>query len=94
MEKFTEIIELLLQKKAVLDSEMELDIEVVVKEIRAQYAERSEKIEAMLTLAGYEAPAVVEPAEIDEVEATEEIDETVDEAVATEAASGKTFYSI
>ena len=88
MDKFTKIIELLLQEKADLAENMELEIEVAVNDIKARYAECTEKIEAMLSLAGYEQPADEELGEIN-------VEETTADAVEEkEATSGNSFYTL
>ena len=101
---FQQIIELLLQEKASLDSAMALEIEVAVNEIKSKYAEHSEKVDTMLSLAGYVKPVIDEELEaIDAEVVTETVDEVVDETVetadevvdnATEAESGKALYTI
>lgn len=96
--QFTDIIELLLQKKASLDEEMELEIEIAISEVKAKYAERSDKINGMLDLAGYVEPVQEPEVEAEELvgdEVGEETDGVIDEAVnETEAASGETFGTI
>lgn len=79
---FQQIIELLLQEKASLDSAMALEIEVAVNEIKSKYAEHSEKVDTMLSLAGYVKPVIDEELEaIDAEVVTETVDEVVDETV-------------
>lgn len=91
---FQQIIDLLLQEKANLDGEMALDIEVAVNAIKAKYAEQSEKVDAMLSLAGYVEPVPEPIEETDTEEVTEPVEEVVDEVEATEAESGETLYTL
>ena len=67
---FQDIIELLLQKKANLDEEKRLEIEVAIEAIEAKYAEHSATIEQSLSLMGYVEP-VEETPEVEAEEPTE-----------------------
>lgn len=58
-----DVIELLLQKKATLDVDREAEKALACEKIDAAYAERSEKIDALLDTAGYVPPVVEEPDE-------------------------------
>ena len=62
-----DVIELLLSKKATLDADREAEKALAIEKIDAEYAERSEKIDALLETAGY-IPPVEEPAEPEPVE--------------------------
>lgn len=73
-----DVIELLLQKKATLEADCEAEKVLACEKIDADYAERSEKIDALLETAGYVLP-VEEPAEPVEVETVEEVAEEVAE---------------
>ena len=66
---FEDIIELLLQKKDTLREEIE-----------REFAERSAKIDELLSLAGYVEPAPVEEAPVVEVAEDRVIDEAVTES--------------
>lgn len=76
-----EVIEMLLQKQAVIDEDCEYAKKVECEKIDAAFAERKEKIEALLDLAGYEKPVEVEAEEVTEAQADEEV---IPETVATE----------
>lgn len=75
-----DVIELLLQKKATLDADREAEKALACEKIDAAYAERSEKIDALLNTAGYVPPVVEEPAEVEP-----EPEATADEAAEAEA---------
>lgn len=81
MEKFTDIIELLLLKKANLADDEALEVEVAIEAIKAKYAERKAKIDELLKLSGYEEPVDEEAVDEAEEVACETVYETVDEAV-------------
>lgn len=78
---FTEIIELLLQKKAGLDATKELEMQAALEAIEQKYAEQSAKIDGMLDMAGYVEPVVEPVVEAEQtVEASEADDKEVSEA--------------
>lgn len=56
-----EVIDLLLQKQATLETDKEAEKALACEQIEKDYAERSDKIEKLLEMAGYEKP-VEEPA--------------------------------
>ena len=95
---FTEIIDLLLQKKAGLNEAKELEKQEALEAIDLKYAEQSVKLDGMLDMAGYVEPVIEEePVEENTEEAVEEAwaenaEEQVEERV--EAVSGETFYNI
>lgn len=97
---FTEIIDLLLQKKAGLDEAKELEKQEALEAIDAKYAEQSVKLDGMLEMAGYVEPVVEEVVEeeydtVEETEVAEEVvgdDNSADESV--EAVNGETFYNL
>ena len=65
-----DVIEILLQKQATLEADKAVEKALACEKIDTDYAERSDKISALLDMAGYVAP-VEEPA--DEIAPVEEV---------------------
>lgn len=61
-----DVIEMLLSKKATLEEDCEFAKQVEIERIENEFAERKQKINALLDLAGYVEP-VEEPVETDEL---------------------------
>jgi hypothetical protein len=79
-----DVIDLLLQKKATLDADKEAEKALACEKIDAEYAERSDKIDELLTTAGYVPPVVEEvPDE------GEPVAEVADEAAQVETPAGE-----
>ncbi len=71
-----DVIEMLLHKQETLEADKEAEKALALEKIDAEYAERSDKITALLEMAGY-VPPVVE-------ETDEQAAETVAESVEAE----------
>ena len=84
-----DVIDLLLSKKATLEADKEAEKAIACEKIDAEYAERSEMIDALLEKVGY-VPPVEEPAAVETVEEVAE-EETAD-APAIETAGVQTVY--
>lgn len=80
---FADIIEMLLQKKADLRAEIE-----------REFAARSEKIDALLNMAGYVEPVVEQATDevAEEVVNTETAEAVTDEAVTAEVRNEQVVY--
>lgn len=77
-----DVIAILLQKQATLEADKEAEKALAVEKIEADYAERGNKIAALLDMAGYEPPAVEETPEQADAETVAETVETPAENVA------------
>lgn len=68
-----DVIDMLLVKQAALEADKEAEKALACEKIDAEYAERADKITALLDMAGYVAPVVeeaaAEPVEEEHVEA-------------------------
>ena len=91
---FTEIIDLLLQKKATLNEAKELEKNEALAAIELKYAEQSVKLDDMLNMAGYVEPVVEEVEEVEETEATEEVVGELSDAESVGAVNGETLYNL
>jgi hypothetical protein len=69
-----DVIEMLLDKQATLEADKEAEKALACEKIDAEYAERAGKISAMLDLAGYEPPVLVETDETTELDELDEVD--------------------
>lgn len=88
-----DVIEMLLNKQATLEADREAEKALACEKIDADYADRAGKITALLDMAGYEPPVVVETDEQAVIEPVTEEAETVAENVAESApVCGQTIY--
>ena len=74
-----DVIDMLLQKQATLEADKAAEKALACEKIDAEYAERSEKINALLDMAGYVPP-------VEEVAETEIVEEAAAEVTAEEIA--------
>lgn len=80
-----DVINMLLEKKANSTAECEAEKVAAIEEIDNKYAERLNKIDELLSLAGYVPPVEEESAEVEPVEEVAAADETADVDITAEA---------
>lgn len=87
-----DVIEMLLNKQANLEADKEAEKALACEKIDAEYAERSDKIAALLNMAGYEPPVIEEVDEQpDEQASVETVEEKVAETVPATAPVQQVF---
>lgn len=87
-----DVIEMLLQKQATLEADKEAEKALACEKIDAEYAERSDKIAALLDMAGYVPPVEEVTDEQPDQQAEVETVDTVESVAVAAPASGQNVY--